>query len=183
MIPLIAYVPPRDLRPPFCPPHLVAHSDYLGDHRTGAERKLRSERRGVERRREHVGRTGARRRPIVLHASAWRVKAREVDQRGDRSANRGGEGHCWSGRKGGKQRGRSRRGSRYEHLCGQFPVIPRVERARMIHVIAYVPPRDLRPPFCPPQLVAHSDYLGDHRLARSTIFRVSDEVWREEGST
>ena len=75
------------------------------------------------------------------------------------------------------------RGSRYEHLCGQFPVIPRVERARMIHVIAYVPPRDLRPPFCPPQLVAHSDYLGDHRLARSAIFRVSDEVWREEGST
>ena len=74
-------------------------------------------------------------------------------------------------------------GSRYEHLCGQFPVIPRVERARMIHLIAYVPPRDLRPPFCPPQLVAHSDYLGDHRLARSAIFRVSDEVWREEGST
>ena len=72
---------------------------------TGAERNLQSERRGVEGRREHVGRAGARRRPIVSHAPAWRVKAREVDRRSDRSANRGGEGHCWSGRKGGETRG------------------------------------------------------------------------------
>ena len=72
---------------------------------TGAERDLQSERRGVEGRREHVGRAGARRRPIVSHASAWCVRAREVDRRSDRSANRGGEGHCWSGRKGGIQGG------------------------------------------------------------------------------
>ena len=72
---------------------------------TGAERDLQSERRGVEGRREHVGRAGARRRPIVSHAPAWCVRAREVDRRSDRSANRGGVGHCWSGRKGGIQGG------------------------------------------------------------------------------
>ena len=95
---------------------------------TGAERDLQSERRGVEGRREHVGRAGARRRPIVSHAPAWCVKAREVDRRSDRSANRGGEGHCWSGRKGGKQGGvrRAQRARRWGTRSALAHVTPMV---------------------------------------------------------
>ena len=76
-----------------------------------------------------------------------------------------------------------RRGSRYDHFCGQLPELSRATRAHVIQWVACVPPRDLRAPFFPPHLVAHSEDCAPRQSVISKVIGVSDELWRAEGGT
>ena len=77
--------------------------------------------------------------------------------------------------------GLHRRGSRYDHFCGQLPELSRATRAHVIQWVACVPPRDLRAPFFPPHLVAHSEACAPRQSVISKVIGVSNEVWRAEG--
>ena len=77
--------------------------------------------------------------------------------------------------------GLHRRGSRYDHFCGQLPELSRATRTHVIQWVACVPPRDLRAPFFPPHLVAHSEACAPRQSVISKVIGVSNEVWRAEG--
>ena len=79
--------------------------------------------------------------------------------------------------------GLHRHGSRYDHFCGQLPELSRTTRAHVIQWVACVPPRDLRAPFFPPHLVAHSEDRAPRQSVISKVIGVSDELWRAEGGT
>ena len=183
MIQWVACVPPYDLRAPFFPPHLVAHSEACAPRRCGDLQGNRSEQRGVEGRRGGVGRAGARRRLHVSYAPARRAGSRETDHRDARSASRGVTSPFVSPLCGLTNNGLHRRGSRYDHFCGQLPELSRTTRAHVIQWVACVPPRDLRAPFFPPHLVAHSEDRAPRQSVISKVIGVSDELWRAEGGT
>jgi len=51
----------------------------------------------------------------------------------------------------------------------------------VIQWVACVPPYDLRAPFFPPHLVAHSEACAPRQSVISKVIGVSNEVWRAEG--